>query len=168
VVFPQSRRGTDPMAPAARRRSVGAMTVPIASDATTPSDRLETPVRSIMRPGVISVSDDASLLQAKRALMRHHVHAILVVSHAGGQPLGWVTDRGLLNWLDHDLALVSAGQAITEPATFIEPGATAREALAALMTPGVSHLLVARTPGTPPHGVVAPLDLVELVSGEHR
>ncbi len=38
----------------------------------------------------------------------------------------------------------------------------------ALMTPGVSHLLVARTPGTPPHGVVAPLDLVELVSGEHR
>lgn len=168
MVFPQPRRGTDPMADPVRRRSVRSMTVHLAHDATTPSDRLETPVRSIMRPGVVSVSDDTSLLQAKRALMRHHVHAILIVSHAGGQPLGWVTDRGLLNWLDHDLALVSAGQAITEPATFIEPGATARDALTALMTPGVSHLLVARTPGTPPHGVVAPLDLVELVSGEHR
>jgi CBS domain-containing protein len=134
---------------------------------TTPSDRLETPVRSIMRPGVVSVSDDASLLQAKRALVRHGVHAILIVA-GNGKPLGWVTDRGLLSWLEHDLALVSAGHAITEPATYIEPGATAREALEALRTPGVSHLLVARTSGTPPQGVVASLDLVELVAGERR
>jgi hypothetical protein len=35
-----------------------------------------------MRPGVVSVSDDASLLQAKRALVRHHVCAILVLGHA--------------------------------------------------------------------------------------
>jgi CBS domain-containing protein len=138
------------------------------ADATTPSDRLETPVRTIMRPGVVCVSDDASLLQAKRALIRHRVHAILVVAHVDGRPLGWVTDRGLLGWLDHDLALVTAGQAITEPAIFVEPGASAREALEALRTPGVSHLLVSRTAGTPPQGVVAALDLVELVAGERR
>ena len=143
-------------------------TVPSMSVPTTPSDRLETPVRTIMRPGVVSVSDDASLLQAKRALTRHGVHAILIVASADGRPLGWVTDRGLLSWLEHDLALVLAGQAITEPATFVEPGATAREALDALRVPGVSHLLVARTPGTPPQGVVASLDLVELVAGERR
>jgi CBS domain-containing protein len=135
---------------------------------TTPTDRLETPVRSIMRPGVVSVSDDASLLQAKRALVRHGVHAILIIGAGNGQPLGWVTDRGLLSWLEHDLALVSAGHAITEPATYIEPGATARDALAELRTPGVSHLLVARTSGTAPQGVVASLDLVELVAGERR
>jgi CBS domain-containing protein len=134
----------------------------------TPTDRLETPVRSIMRPGVVSVSDDASLLQAERALVRHGVHAILIVAASNGRPLGWVTDRGLLSWLEHDLALVSAGRAITEPATFVEPGATAREALDALRAPGVSHLLVARTAGTPPQGVVASLDLVELVAGERR
>jgi CBS domain-containing protein len=137
-------------------------------DATTPEHRLETPVRTIMRPGVICVSDDASLLQAKRALVRHGVHAILVVAQDGGRPLGWVTDRGLLSWLEHDLALIQAGQAITEPATFLEPGASAREALDELKRPGVSHLLVARTPGGPPQGVVAALDLVELVAGERR
>jgi CBS domain-containing protein len=149
-------------------RSVPSMSLHTASDATTPADRLETPVRSIMRPGVVSVPDDASLLQAKRALVRHGVHAILIVSHAGGQPLGWVTDRGLLSWLDHDLALVQAGQAITEPATFVEPGASARDALEALRVPGVSHLLVSRTAGEAPQGVVAPLDLVELVARERR
>lgn len=149
-----------------RGRSVGDMTGHAGSDATTPSDRLQTPVRSIMRPGVVSVSDDASLLQAKRALGRHRVHAILIVGHGDGRPLGWVTDRGLLSWLDHDLSLLQAGQAITEPATFIEPGATAREALEALRVPGVSHLLVSRVAGRPPQGVVAPLDLVDLVARE--
>jgi CBS domain-containing protein len=137
-------------------------------DATTPADRLEAHVRTIMRPGVICVSDDSSLLQAKRALARHGVHAILVVAHDGGRPLGWVTDRGLLSWLEQDLALVQAGQAITEPATSVEPGASAREALDELRRPGVSHLLVSRTPGGPPQGVVAALDLVELVAGERR
>jgi CBS domain-containing protein len=137
-------------------------------DATTPADRLDTPVRTIMRPGVICVSDDASLLQAKRALVRHGVHAVLVVAHDGGRPLGWVTDRGLLSWLEQDLALVQAGQGITEPAIFLEPGASAREALDELRRPGISHLLVARTPGGPPQGVVAALDLVELVAGERH
>jgi CBS domain-containing protein len=148
--------------------SVTAMSPHILQDPTTPADRLDTPVRSIMTPGVVCVADDASLLQAKRALVRHGVHAILIVGHDGGSPLGWVTDRGLLSWLDHDLALVPAGQAITEPATFLEPGATAREALDALRRPGVSHLLVARTAGGTPQGVVAALDLVELVAGERR
>ena len=148
------------MASGRRGRSVSDMAGHAASDATTPSDRLQTPVRSIMRPGVVSVSDDASLLQAKRALVRHGVHAILIVGHGDGRPLGWVTDRGLLSWLDHDLSLLQAGQAITEP------GATAREALDALRVPGVSHLLVSRVAGTPPQGVVAPLDLVDLVARE--
>jgi CBS domain-containing protein len=136
-------------------------------DATTPADRLDAPVRTIMRPGVICVADDASLLQAKRALARHGVHAVLVVAQ-DGRPLGWVTDRGLLSWLEQDLALVHAGQAVTEPAIFLEPGASAREALDQLQRPGVSHLLVARTPGGPPQGVVAALDLVELVAGERH
>jgi CBS domain-containing protein len=139
-----------------------------AGDVTHPGERLDTPVRSIMRPGVVCMSADASLLQAKRALVRHGVHAILVLDHAGTRPIGWVTDRGLLSWLGHDLALVSAGQAITEPAAFIEPGASAQEALERLSAPGVSHLVVSRVAGEAPQGVVAPMDLVSLVVGERR
>jgi CBS domain-containing protein len=141
---------------------------PFERVADHPDQRLDTPVRSIMRPGVVCMSADASLLQAKRALVRHGVHAILILDHAGTRPIGWVTDRGLLSWLGHDLALVSAGQAITEPATFVEPGASAKEALERLSAPGVTHLVVARVAGEAPQGVVAPMDLVSLVVGERH
>ena len=88
------------------RRSVGAMT----SSATSLSDRLATPVRAFMRPGVITVPEDASLLEAKRAI-RHGEHAVLVVSAEGGRPLGWVAASGLLKWLQRDLD----APAITDP-----------------------------------------------------
>jgi CBS domain-containing protein len=123
--------------------------------------RLDAPVRDVMRPGVITIAGDASLLHAKRAMVRHGVHAVLVL---GTQPLGWVTDSGLLRWLERDLAGVPAAQAITEAPHYVEADATARDALDALAAPGVSHLLVARAPGELPLGVVAPLDLVELVT----
>jgi CBS domain-containing protein len=114
-----------------------------------------------MRPGVITIAEDASLLLAKRAMVRHGVHAVLV---CGTRPLGWVTDAGLLRWLERDLAAVPASHAITEPPHYIEASATAREALEALAAPGVTHLLVARSAGDLPQGVVAPLDLVDLVT----
>jgi CBS domain-containing protein len=137
-------------------------------DPIHPGERLDTPVRTIMRPGVVCMSADASLLQAKRALVRHGVHALLILDRTGARPVGWVTDRGLLAWLDHDLGLIPAGHAITEPATFIEPGAAARDALQRLSAPGVSHLVVSRVPGEAPQGVVAAMDLVTLVVGERR
>ena len=57
-----------------------------------------------MRPGVIAVSEDASLRQVERAMMRHGVHAILLLGQATGRPVGWVTTRGVLRWLDQDSA----------------------------------------------------------------
>ena len=91
------------------RRSFGAMT----SSAPSLADRLATPVRAFMRPGVITVPEDASLLEAKRA---------------------------------------------------IEPDATAQDALTALARPGTSHLLVSPISERTPHGVVAPMDLIDLVT----
>jgi CBS domain-containing protein len=126
-----------------------------------PVTRLDAPVSEIMRPGVITIADDASLLQAKRAMVRHRVHAVLVCS---SRPLGWVTDSGLLRWLERDLEAVRAAEAITEPPHYIDAGASAREALDALAAPGVTHLLVSRAAGALPQGVVAPLDLVDLVT----
>lgn len=130
--------------------------------------RLETPVREFMRPGVIAVSEDASLRQAERAMVRHGVHAILLLGRQNGRPLGWVTARGLLPWMTEELSLVPASRGVTETPTYIEPAATAHEALRALSEPGVSHLLVSRLPGEPPQGVVSEVDLVALFSGESR
>lgn len=85
----------------------------MTSSAPSRSDRLATPVRVVMRPGVITVPEDASLLEAKRA---------------------------------------------------IEPDATAQDALTALARPGTSHLLVSPISERTPHGVVAPMDPIDLVT----
>jgi CBS domain-containing protein len=125
---------------------------------------LHTPVREFMRPGFIAVAEDASLRQAERAMVRHGVHAILVLGR-DGRPVGWVTSRGMLQWLSHDLGLVPAGKGVSEPTVYIAPSATAEEAVAALV-PGVTHLLVARAPGDTPQGVVADIDVIALCAGE--
>jgi CBS domain-containing protein len=130
--------------------------------------RLEMPVREFMSPGAIVVSENASLRQAERAMVRHGVHAILVLGRTGGRPLGWVTARGLLGALVQDRALVPASNGVTEMPTYIDPSATASEALYALSEPGTTHLLVSRLPGEPPQGVVSDLDLVALLSSERR
>ena len=133
----------------------------MSSTATPPHlFALDAPVRSFMRPGVVTVSEDTSLRQVQRAMLSHGVRAVLV----NGRSRGWVTSRGLLAHLSEDLALVPAGSAISEPTTVIEPGATAAEALQALRDPRVSHLLVARTEHGPAEGVVSDLDLVRLTA----
>ena len=143
--------------------------IPATSQADPVADRrLDRPVRDFMCPGVIALSEDASLGQAERAMVRHGVHAILLLGHTDGQPVGWVTTRGVLQWLNHDLGLVPARQGITEAAVYIEPGATAQEAIAALSEPDVTHLLVARAPRETPQGVVADIDVIALCTSARR
>ena len=94
---------------------------------------LQTPVRAFMRPGVVTVAEDASLFQVQRAMVAHGVHAVLIT--AAGGPIGWVTAAGLLPWLAKEPALFPARSAISENVAYIPPGASAREALEALLGP---------------------------------
>ena len=128
----------------------------------TPGDYLETPVRDIMTPGVVSIPEDASLRHVYRAMTAHSVRAVLVVGRTEGRPIGWVTARGLLGWIGKDESLASALDAVTERASFIDPSATAREAIVALLQAGVSHVLVRRSDDSMPEGVLSDLDLVAL------
>jgi len=123
-------------------------------------DHLDTPVRDLMSPGVLSVVEDASLHHVLRAMRRHRVHAVVVSGRHTGMPLGWVTTRGLLGWIDRDHSLAVARDAINEPAITIEPAATVREAVAKLSTERVGRLLVSHTPDAMPEGDVAELDLL--------
>lgn len=125
---------------------------------------LRTPVRAFMRPGVVSVAEDASLHQVQRAMIAHGVHAVLITAPGGG-PLGWITAAGLLPWLSKEPAGYSAKAAICEPVAYIPPGASARDALRALSEPGVGHLLVSPRGAASPQGVVSEIDLVRLASG---
>jgi CBS domain-containing protein len=132
------------------------------------SSRLDTPVRSIMRPGVITVSDDASLRQVRGAIASHGVHAVLVVEFRNARPLGWVSARRVLELADRDPDLTTAGAAVTEPPATIAPAATAREALEKLIGENRTHLLVCRRGDSAAEGVVTDLDLVALLAGSGR
>ena len=124
---------------------------------------LQTPVRAFMRPGVVTVAEDASLHQVQRAMVAHGVHAVLIT--AAGGPVGWVTASGLMAWLAGEPSLYPAGAAITEKVAYIPPGASARDALTALSDPAVGHLLVSPRTSRSPQGVVSEIDLVRLASG---
>lgn len=125
---------------------------------------LECEVREVMNPGVVSLADDASVAQAAGALRTHRVHGVLILGASNGTPLGWVTARGLLDWLGRERSLTSARDAITESVTTIEPGALVRDAVQELSVPGVNRLLVRRAPHLLPEGVVTAFDLAVVAS----
>jgi CBS domain-containing protein len=127
-------------------------------------DRLDIPVGDLMRPGVIVLSEHASVAQAQRAVLAHGVHAVLVLEDRTGRPLGWVTSRGLLAWAARDVALASAREAVTEPPVAVEPSASAREALEALDRTGAARLLVVRAGVGLPEGVVSDVDVLREVA----
>jgi CBS domain-containing protein len=116
-----------------------------------------------MRPGVVTLAADASLLQAQRAMIAHGVHAVLIVGADG--PVGWITAGGLLPWLGQEPALYPASSALSEKVAWIAPTASAADALRTLADPAISHLVVAPRADAPPQGVVSEIDLVRLATG---
>lgn len=121
---------------------------------------LERLVRDVMTPGVVAIPDDASAAQAARALVAHHVHAVLVVSDVGA-PLGWVTAETLRHSRGLEHAHASAGSVVTEQVTGIEAEASVGAALYALSMPGVTRLVVRAKGHGFPVGVVTDIDLVD-------
>ncbi|HEY7632370.1 MAG TPA: CBS domain-containing protein [Thermoleophilaceae bacterium] len=128
-------------------------------------DHLDTAVRDVMTPGVVTIAEDASLVQVLRAVRAHDVHAVLVVGKQHARPLGWITTEGLLGFIGDDAALMSARDAVTEQVTTIDPLASARDALAALSDPGTTHLLVCRHSDGAAEGVVSAINLITLERG---
>jgi len=125
---------------------------------------LDTPVRSIMRAGVITVPDDASIRQVQRALVAHRIHAVLVVGARSGEVVGWATAGGVLGRMDPDGSLLPATLAVAEPAEVISPTATVEEARRRLVDTGAARLLVCRADGWQPEGVISELDLIRVAT----
>jgi CBS domain-containing protein len=121
-------------------------------------DALELDVRHVMSPGVVTISDDATVGEAVDAMAVHRVHAILVVGGRSGTSLGWVTTRGLLGFVGRD-AWTPVSEAITERVTAIPPGASVRSAIYALSLAGVTRLLVRRRSLDAAEGVITDFDL---------
>ena len=122
-----------------------------------------TPVRRIMRYGVVTVSGNASLLQAAKALTDHHVHAVLVLRTGSPERVGWLTSRALMERLLEYSPFEPVAEAVTEPVTCIAPSGTIADAIRALAAQGVTHLLVTNGAAAP-QGVVSDADIVRFVA----
>jgi CBS domain-containing protein len=121
---------------------------------------VNTPVRSIMRPGVVTIPASASLTQLAQAMSAHGVHAVLVVDAGEPGSTGWATSRALIARLLDGSRFVPASDAVTEMPTRILPSASIADAIRALAPAGVTHLLVTSGPSAVPQGVVSETDIV--------
>jgi CBS domain-containing protein len=130
-----------------------------------PSTVLDRPVRSFMRSGVVVVPEGASVRRAQRAMLTHDVSAILVVSQTTGRPLGWVTGRDMLNYLDADTALMQVSAMPVHTPEMIEPSATAAQAVIGLTRSPEAPLLVMRRGDVVPEGSVSERDLLQPGAG---
>jgi CBS domain-containing protein len=125
--------------------------------------RSQTSIGEVMRSGVISIPQDASLRRVADAMATHRIHAVLVMGRDGAGPIGWVTSRSLLERAARDPELTFARDAIDEPPAFISPGASVASAVEQLLAGGTTHLIVSIRPQDPPEGVVTALDIVALL-----
>jgi predicted transcriptional regulator len=134
-----------------------------AADHLAPKACLDTEVRNVMTPDVVSIPADAPLREVLRTLAENRLGSVLVVDPVSERPLGWVTARRLLSRIAEDETL-HARDAITQEPASIQPWATVRQALTALQQPGVSKLLVGRIPGIPPQGILSDVDVIALAA----
>ena len=116
-------------------------------------------VADVMRHGVLTVSESSSLRAVAQVMHEHRVHGVLVVGD-GGDPLGWVTARGLLAHRGEDWRRIKAGAAIGEPCVRVAPSASVGSAIDTMAGAEATHLVVMRPGCRTPDGVVSDLDLV--------
>jgi CBS domain-containing protein len=116
-----------------------------------------------MRPGVVTVANDAPLLQVQRAMIAHGVPCR--PDRRRERPVGWITAGGLIPWLGQEPALYPASSALSETVVWIAPRAATADALRALADSATTHLVVSPRADAPANGVVSETDLVRLASG---
>ena len=117
-----------------------------------------------MRPGVVSVAGDASLLHVAHAMSTHGVHAVLVLDARSPSPAGWVTSAALLERLLEYSPFEPAATAISEEPLYIIPSASVADAVHTLATSRVSHLLVTPALTGAPLGVVSDTDVIRFAA----
>lgn len=118
-----------------------------------------------MRHGILSCLSDASLRDAARTMVLHHVHTIMVSDPADGSILGLVTDSSLLHaLLDPDRSERPLGEiADREPRTISsrEPLVIAAESM---RDDGIAHLIVSDPHTGNPIGMLSILDVAGILA----
>ena len=118
-------------------------------------------VADAMHPGVIFCPPDASLRTAAAIMATNHVHAVLVT--AGGEaPVGVVSERRLIEAAGRDADNVTVATLAEDPETIFADDPL-RQATAAMVERGVTHLVVVDSGGRP-LGMLSSLDVARLLA----
>jgi CBS domain-containing protein len=125
----------------------------------------QTPVRSVMSPGVIAVSGDATVSDCAATMAARRTHAVLVIDPGTRMAKGWVFHRDVLHHLREDPLTTRAADVVSREAAYIGPEETVEEAAERMLADDVSHLLVGYGPDTVPEGVLSSWDLVAYYAG---
>jgi len=125
-------------------------------------------VADAMHPGILTCEPDASVSEVARMMATHHVHCIAVVGVSYGSPECYVW--GIVS----DLDLVGAGiggepgatarDLANQPVITVRPTMSLREAGEAMVTNGVSHLVVSDPETHRPTGIISTLDLAGILA----
>jgi CBS domain-containing protein len=130
-------------------------------------DLAQTPVRTVMSPGVIALSRDTTIGACASAMRERHTHAVLIVDDASRLPQGWVLHRDILEHIDSDPLTTLAGDAISQDVSLIAPEATVKEAADRMLAEGLTHLLVANSLEAIPEGVISSWDIVAFYASSY-
>jgi CBS domain-containing protein len=128
----------------------------------TPS---ETPVRSVMSPGIIVLSGEATVAACAAAMSERRTHAVLIIDPGTREPLGWVKHKDVLHHLRRDPYTTRAADVVSAEATWIHPEETVEAAAERMVADDISHILVGHGTGTLPEGVLSSWDLVAFYAG---
>lgn len=116
-------------------------------------------VRDVMSPGVVAVSGEATVGECAEAMHARRTHAVLVINPATREPLGWVSQRGVLMHILEDPLLTLASASVSQEPEWVDPTATVEEAARRMQSEELTHLLVGE-PGSIAEGVISSWDVV--------
>src|SRR2546423_15430053 len=97
-----------------------------------------TPVRSIMSPGIIAMSGEATVAACAAAVSTRRTHAVLIIDPANRVPLGWVFHQDVPGHLRDDPYTTRAADVVSAEASRIPPEETVEVAAATLVDKGIS------------------------------
>lgn len=117
-------------------------------------------VREVMSPGIIVISSETTVAACAASMFERRTHAVLVVDQRTREPTGWVFHQDVLRYLRSDPLTTMAGDVVSADAAYIDPEATVDEAAQRMVEDNITHLLVGKSPGQLPEGVLSSWDLV--------
>lgn len=128
------------------------------------SELESTPVRKIMRPGVIGCSPEAKLPSIAATMVAHGIHAIVVTPPEGGT-LQVVTDLEVVRAATRGGESTHASDVAREPIATAPVDATLAAAVGIMAVRYVTHVLVTEIASSDPAGMVSSLDVAAVIGG---